>query len=292
MCTCRLPLRILTHEHQACHKGVLVQRPQMVHDYLEALDLHEREPNCDFLCELVRRHVATFSFSSVACRLGEDLPLDFASLFHRIVRQRRGGYCFEQNGFLCEVLEELGFSPELYLARVIYNQDIHPGLTHRITIAEHEGQRYVFDVGFGALGPRAPVLFSESETDDGDKAFRIAERNLGEYHMQVFKDEEWFSLYRFELTRYGQADCEMGHFYSHRHPKATFVNHLVVSRLLANETRSLRDLDYCVISKAGTETTRIETSEQLTRLLVNELGVLITEAEGEQLYAKLQAKEA
>ncbi|MBT3234218.1 MAG: N-hydroxyarylamine O-acetyltransferase, partial [Calditrichaeota bacterium] len=28
----------------------------------------------------------------------QDLPLDFESLHQRIVVQRRGGYCFEQNG--------------------------------------------------------------------------------------------------------------------------------------------------------------------------------------------------
>ena len=116
-----------------------MSRSKMVNEYLRALDLHDCELDYGFLCELVGRHVATFPFSSVGCRLGEDLPLDFDSLFNRIVVRRRGGYCFEQNGFLYEVLEELGFSPKLYLARVIYDQDIHPGLSHRISIVEQDG---------------------------------------------------------------------------------------------------------------------------------------------------------
>jgi N-hydroxyarylamine O-acetyltransferase len=106
----------------------------LVRGYLEALNLPNEKKDLDFLQNLVSRHVATFAFSSVGCRLGDDLPLDFESLFDRIVVQRRGGYCFEQNGLLFEVLGELGFSPELYLARVIYNQDTHPGLTHRISV--------------------------------------------------------------------------------------------------------------------------------------------------------------
>jgi N-hydroxyarylamine O-acetyltransferase len=131
-----------------------VRRREMVRRYLQSLNLQECELDFRFLSTLVERHVATFAFSSVGCRLGEELPLDFESLFNRIVVRRRGGYCFEQNGLLYEVLEELGFSPELYLARVIYNQDSHPGLTHRISIVEHEGLRYVLDVGFGPLAPR------------------------------------------------------------------------------------------------------------------------------------------
>ncbi|MDG1462556.1 MAG: arylamine N-acetyltransferase [Gammaproteobacteria bacterium] len=264
-----------------------MQRSEMVREYLHALGMYDCELNYEFLCELVARHVATFAFSSVGCHLGGDLPLDFDSLFNRIVVRRRGGYCFEQNGLLYEVLQELRFSPELYLARVIYNQDSHPGLTHRISIVEHKEKRYVLDVGFGPLGPRVPVQMSESETNDGDRVFRVEEKPSGDYHMQVLKDGEFFSLYRFELARYGQSDCELGHFYSHRHPDAAFVNHLVVSRILASEVRSLRDLEYWVINGAEKQTTRIGDHRQLTQILVEELGIRITDAEGHRLFAGL-----
>ncbi len=264
-----------------------VQRREMVRRYLQTLNLQDYDLDFGFLSDLVRRHVATFAFSSVGCRLGEKLPLDFESLFSRIVVHRRGGYCFEQNGLLYEVLKELGFSPELYLARVIYDQDSHPGLTHRISIVEHKGLRYVLDVGFGPLGPGIPVLMSESESNDGDKIFRVAERNIGEYHMQVFKDGAFFSLYRFELARYGAADCEVGHFYSHRHPEATFVNHLVVSLNMANEIRSLRDLEYWVIAESGTKAKNIDDRKELMQILVDELGIQVTEAESRLLFEGL-----
>ena len=266
-----------------------MERSEMVREYLRALGLHNRELDFAFLGDLVARHVATFAFSSLGCQLGEDLPLDFESLYQRIFIQRRGGYCFEQNGFLYEVLEELGFSPELFLARVIYNQDIHPGLTHRITMVEYEGRRYVLDVGFGPLGPRIPVPMSEIEANDGEKIFCIAERRPGEYHMRVFKEGDFFSLYRFELARYGQADCELGHFYSHRHPNAAFVNHLVVSLSQENETRSLRDLEYQVITKSGTRNRVISDSEKLRRILVGELGIQLTVNESHRLYERFHA---
>lgn len=260
-----------------------MDRSEMVNEYLQVLDLDDRKMDFQFLSDLVVRHVATFAFSSVGCRLGDDLPLDFESLFDRIVVKRRGGYCFEQNGLLFGVLEELGFAPQLYLARVIYNQDTHPGLTHRISLVEHEGERFVLDVGFGPLGPRIPVAMSGKECVDGSRVFRINERRSGEFHLQVFKEGDFFSLYRFELTRYGQADCEVGHFYSHRHPEASFVNHLVVSLILEHETRSLRDQEYRVTRDFGIEIQTIESSNQLWRILVEELGIQITEKESRRL---------
>lgn len=266
-----------------------MKNTEIVHKYLHALNLQNRELNFEFLKDVVAKHVSTFAFSSVGCMLKNDLPLDFESLYNRIVSLRRGGYCFEHNGLLYQVLEELGYTPKLYLARVIYNQDTHPGLTHRISMVECEGQDYVVDVGFGALGPRTPVPMSGIESNDGDKIFRISEGRAGEYHMQVFKDGEFFSLYKFELARYGQADCELGHFYSHRHPNAAFVNHLVVSLIKENETRSLRDLEYWVIKKSGTQNQKIGSSKELWRILVRELGVEVTEEESLQLYNKLDS---
>ncbi|WP_304511327.1 arylamine N-acetyltransferase [Desulfopila sp. IMCC35008] len=267
------------------------KRSDMVQTYLRSLGLTGRELDFSFLNDVVVRHVGKFAFSSVGCQLGEDLPLDFESLFQRIFIRRRGGYCFEQNGFLYEVLEELGFSPKIYLARVIYNQNIHPGLTHRITMVEHKGQQYVLDVGFGPLGPGIPVPMSGIESNDRGNVFRVAETQPGEYHMQVMKDGEYFSLYRFELSRYGQADCELGHFYSHRHPDAVFVNHLVVSVIHDSKTMSLRDLEYWIISKTSTQNTKINDSEHLYEILVGELGVQITEDESCQLYEKLSARQ-
>jgi len=259
-------------------------RNEMVRKYLHALSLHDRQPDFDFLNDLVRQHVATFAFSSVGCRLGDSLPLDFESLFQRIVLQRRGGYCFEQNGLLYGILETLGFSPKLYLARVIHNQDIHPGLTHRISLVKYEEQEFVLDVGFGPPGPRIPVSMGGDQANDGDKIFRIAEFRPGEFHMQVFKEGDFFSLYRFELARYGEADCELGHFFSHRHPKAMFVNHLVTSLILENKILFLHNLEYQVITKSGTHKQEVSDSEQLGRILVGELGVQITEAESCRLY--------
>jgi len=265
----------------------MTERSKMVEDYLTALGLDDRKLNFSFLQDVVVQHVATFAFSSLGCQLGDDLSLDFESLYQRIFIQRRGGYCFEQNGFLYEVLEELGFSPKLYLARVIYNQNIHPALTHRITMVEHEGQRYVLDVGFGPLGPGIPVPMSGIESNDREKIFRIAEGLPGEYHMQMMKDGDFWSLYRFELSRYGQADCELGHFYSHRHPDAVFVNHLVASLIQDHETRSLRNLDYWVISRPDTRSQKINDPEQLWNILVGDLGIQATADECCFLYKKL-----
>ena len=255
--------------------------------YLDALGLTPLDPTPSFLAEITRRHVATLPFSSVGPRLGDDLPLDPDSLLDRIVVRGRGGYCFEQNGLLFEILSELGFDATIQLARVIHNQDIHPGLTHRVTLVEVDGRQYVVDVGFGPLGPPFPVPMPGSAGTGDDARFRVHEARPGEFHMQSIVDGDHYSLYRFDLVRYGQSDCELGHFYSHRHPDATFVNNLVASLILDDEVRSLRNREYRVLRGDTHTATGITSAPQLRELLSAELGIRVTEVEARRLFDNL-----
>lgn len=264
-----------------------MENQEIVEKYLKSLSLESHILNFDFLQTAVKHHVSTYAFSSVACWLSNDLPLDFESLYNRIVVQQYGGYCFEQNGLFYGVLKELGYPVQLYLARVIYNQNIHPGLTHRITIVEYEGQTYLLDVGFGSLGPRVPVPMLGTEVQDGEKVFRTFEMHPGEYHMQVLKNGKFFSLYRFELVRYGQADCELGHFYSSQHQNAVFVNNLVASLILEKETRSLRNLEYWLIKPTGTEIQKIHSAKELWQILTEKFNIQISEKECQTIYLRL-----
>ncbi|MGA9574019.1 MAG: arylamine N-acetyltransferase [Lysobacterales bacterium] len=259
----------------------------ITNEYLRVLELERRQPDLAFLTDLTSRHVANFSFSSVGPLLGNDLPLDIESLYQRIVVRRRGGYCFEQNGLLQAVLEELGFNVTLYLGRVIYNQDNHPGLTHRITLVETGGKQYVADVGFGPMGPRCPVSLSGEISQESFRVFRIAQGRPGEFHMQTLKDGAFYSLYRFELARYGQSDCEVGHFYSHKHPGATFVNHLVVSSILADEVRSLRNHEFWLITASGEQRHALEDGAHLREVLDTRFGVKVDEKEGRRLFERI-----
>jgi N-hydroxyarylamine O-acetyltransferase len=102
--------------------------------------------------------------------------------------------------------------------------------------------------------------------------------------MQTLKDGEFYSLYRFELASYGQMDCELGHFYSHKHPKASFVNDLVASRIMDHEVRSLRNLEYWVITTSGEQKKSISDAHQLKTILCDEFDIQITNSESRYLF--------
>ncbi|MEY4230207.1 MAG: hypothetical protein RLZZ362_1056 [Actinomycetota bacterium] len=267
-------------------------QPGLIHRYLHAIGMAAGEPTLELLTQIVRRHLAQFPFSSIGVRLNDALPLDPERLFERIVERGRGGYCFEHNGLLFAVLSELGYDVTVRLARVINNGDHLPGLTHRVTHVHIGGTTYVVDVGFGPTGPAIPVAMPRSnagatEPWPDSQTHRVIERRPGEFHLQCRHSDAPFSLYRFDLGTYGQADCELGHFFSHRHPDAVFVNNLVASRILDREVRSLRNRSYRIVRSDDTVDVEVADAEQLLELLRDDFGLSVSDDEGRKLFDNL-----
>jgi N-hydroxyarylamine O-acetyltransferase len=251
--------------------------------YLAGVGIEHGAPTMPLLEDLIRRHLERYAFASIGPQLGDALPLDTESLFDRIVVRRRGGYCFEQNGLMFEILGALGFDTSLVLARVLLSGADHPPLTHRFTMVDLDDRRYLVDVGFGAECPPTPVLFDPSSPGDG--RYRIVEGEPGEFHLQLATDDGHVSLYRFDLTRYGEADAELGHFYSHRHPEAAFVNNLVAARIFDGEVRSLRNLELRIRRNDDEQRIAVVDARHLRALLSEMFDLEVDEAEAKRLFA-------
>jgi len=263
-------------------------RAELLSAYLDHLGIEPRPPTLGLARELVARHVATFAFASIGPRLGDPLPLDEASLYDRVVVRRRGGYCFEQNGLFFAVLDELGYRPRIVLARVLHEEGSHPPLTHRVSIVRIDGTDYLADVGFGAQGPPYPVpLTPATGASRGIASHWIEEGEPGEWHLRTVRDGAPVSLYRFELSRYGPSDCELGHFYSHRHPEAFFVNTLVASRILPDEIRTLRNAEVRVVRGKHVTADRVTDGAGLRAVLADLFDLDVTPDEARRLFDEL-----
>ena len=266
---------------------------QIAQSYLADLTLNERLLDIDFLNDLQSKHIAQYSFNNIAVLLGQELPLDAESLFNKIVKRQRGGYCFEHNKLVFTVLSALGFDVRLLLSKVIYNQDIEVARTHRVTLLTLAREDYIVDAGFGHLGARFPVKITLGLIQDqGDAQYRIIKNDNGDYCYQVFKDGDFFTLYTFDLHHYTDSDCLLGHFYSHKHPNAAFVNNLVICRKFFNDIQSLRNNEFHHVKAGITHTTKITTVKQLHQLLSDVYQLDLDIAISEFLFHKFVAPKA
>jgi N-hydroxyarylamine O-acetyltransferase len=91
-----------------------------------------RAPTLETLHGLVAAHIQTIPFENIDVLLGRPIELEPDRIMQKLVHDRRGGYCFEQNTLLLEVLTVLGYRVQPLSARVRYQRprDYTPARTH------------------------------------------------------------------------------------------------------------------------------------------------------------------
>ena len=79
---------------------------------------------------LHRAHQLTVPFENLSIHLAEPISLDEPDLIDKIVRRRRGGFCYELNGAFALLLEALGAQVSRVGARVYGEAGLSPPLDH------------------------------------------------------------------------------------------------------------------------------------------------------------------
>lgn len=163
-----------------------------------------REPTSETLRSLQRAHLLAVPFENLDINPeGVPIALDVDALFDKVVRRRRGGFCYELNGLFAVLLEELGFDVTRVSGRVNCGDgDFGPEFDHLALIVQTES-RFLADVGFGdfALEPIDLSLDGAQSPGAGGKIFRVDRiADNAWLTRESTRDDDWTDGYRFDLT--------------------------------------------------------------------------------------------
>src|SRR6267378_5799100 len=87
--------------------------------YLERIGYHgPTRPSVNVLRRLHRRHLVSLPFENLDIHLHRPIILNRAAFYHKIIKHRRGGFCYELNGSFAVLLKKLGFKVSMLSARV------------------------------------------------------------------------------------------------------------------------------------------------------------------------------
>ena len=111
------------------------------------------------LALLQERHNATFPFETLTTLLRDAVAIDLPSVAHKLLREGRGGYCYELNGLFLALLQHLGFDARALAARVVMGRadDAPTARTHMLVLVRIDAVDYIADVGFGGNTPTGPL---------------------------------------------------------------------------------------------------------------------------------------
>ncbi len=228
--------------------------------------------------EVHRAHVTSIPFENLDPRRGIPVSLALEDLERKLVRERRGGYCFEQNLLLKAGLEALGSGVEPMLARVRVGAT--PGnprpRSHLVLRVQADGRDWHADAGFGHGTLLEPIPFGPGGPyEQSGWQFRVLEEGR-ELVLQSAQDGEWIDLYAFEPEPVPFVDIETSNWFTSTHPRSPFVTGLIVSAQHPDGTRiSLSDWQGLALSEetpAGGSVRPVEPGE-VGELLATRFGL-------------------
>jgi len=217
-------------------------------------------------------HATHIPFENVDVLLGRPIRLDLASLQAKLVRRKRGGYCFEQNALLAAVLERVGFRVTRLAARVRYGATRLLPRTHMLLKVDVEGTPFVADVGFGADGLLHPLpLTAGAVTWQFAFSYRLTEED-GLWALQSLYRGDWRDLYVFTMEPQFPVDFEVANYYVSTHPESRFTRMLTL-QLPTPEVRYVLRGRQLTVTRGQTEEIRPVTEDELGALLADPFGI-------------------
>jgi len=183
------------------------------------------------LAGLLDAHMRAIPFENLDVLLGRPVRLDLGALQAKLVRARRGGYCFEHATLFAAVLGQLGFRPILHTARVVLMRPRQEApRTHMIVSVALEDRVYLLDPGFGALAPRMPVPLVDSAPQA--EATHWMARDGVYWLLHARTGGKVADCWITTLEPEHRVDFELGNHYTATHPESPFVNNLFMRALV------------------------------------------------------------
>jgi N-hydroxyarylamine O-acetyltransferase len=180
-------------------------------------------PTLRTLKALHHAQLYTIPFENFDIQLGRGIDLAPGTIFKKLVRQMRGGYCFELNGLFLTALQAFGFDVRPLLARV-HITGTPSGRGHQLALVTIEGEQWIADVGFGADTPRTPIpLGLDHPASHDGQTVRLVKSDPWGIMLQALVADQWMDRYSFDLGHVCQADIDYGNHFASTHPRSLFV---------------------------------------------------------------------
>jgi N-hydroxyarylamine O-acetyltransferase len=255
--------------------------------YLSRIGYHgPLEPTAEILAELHRAHAESIPFENLGVVLGHGISLDIGDIQDKLIRSRRGGYCYEHNLLFSALLERFGFEVTRLVARV--NPDRPGPRTHMTLNVTIGGRVWLADVGFGAALLEPIPLVDGAESRQGEWTNGVRRDADGLWRLRTRDDDAWNDLYAFTGEPQHPNDYRVYNHFTSTHPASPFVGQLVAIRLTPTERLTLRGTELTTVRPTGIVSQRQVPIPEMTGVLRKTFGIALDDANAATLTAFLE----
>ncbi len=248
------------------------------------------DPTDDTLVALHRAHALAIPFENLDIILGRGVSLDLDDPQEKMIRHRRGGYCFEHNLLFAALLERAGFAVRRHLGRVL---SADPGRiqprTHMTLHVDTEGATWHADVGFGTALTEPIPLVDGVEVDQGGWRHVLARHEDGSWALRSLGPEGWSERYAYTQEPQHHIDYVAASHYTSTHPDSHFTHRPVAVRIAPEARYRLNGLELAIATPDGGDERRELAPGDVDATLRDRIGIELDPGDADQLLAILKS---
>lgn len=229
------------------------------------------EPTAETLRRLHRAHMLTVPFENLDILLGLPIVLSLPLLYDKIVRRRRGGFCYELNGLFGWLLEQLGFPVVMLSARVFEHAEPGQEFDHLVLLIGLP-EPMIADVGFGDSFLEPLRLEVGREDLQHGTSYRLTGSDP-EIVLQRRRESDWEPQYVFSMTPRQFPEFGPMCQYHQTSPLSSFTRKSVCSLATPDGRITLSDNRLITTIDGHREERRISGAQECRKLLVAHFGI-------------------
>jgi len=233
------------------------------------------EPTLGNLKALMRAQLMAVPFENLDIYRNIPIYMDPEAQFEKIVKRKRGGFCYELNSLFYRLLDKLGYETEMASARS-YNWEKNtfgPEYDHMVVLVLVNRLLYLVDVGWGEcpLGPLELDFDVNLEDENGQYRMKLGE--LDDIILCKVQNYSAKPLYIFTQTPRRLKEFEQMCKYHQTSPHSRFKRERMAMMPTINGKKSLVGNTFTLVYGKGEIEVEIETEEEIKQLLKKEFGI-------------------
>jgi N-hydroxyarylamine O-acetyltransferase len=239
-----------------------------------------RTPDAETLRHIARAHLLAVPFENLdIVPLGRPIRLEPEALFDKIVRRRRGGFCYEVNGLFALLLRQLGYDVTLLTAQwPAETGGLTPVFDHMVLLVTCPGDstRWLVDVAAGRASTARPLrleLDVHQFLPESGVTYRFDQDADYTRLSSLAPGEEWAHVYSFtQMPR--QLDDFLGRCSYHQTSPDSHFTQAALCSIVTPEGRITISKNLLITNIDGEREEReIRDETDLRRLLLTHFGV-------------------
>jgi N-hydroxyarylamine O-acetyltransferase len=232
------------------------------------------------LSRLIRAHMSSIAFENLDVLLGRPVRLDLDAIQDKLVRGRRGGYCFEHAILFAAALERLGFKLTRHSARVVlFFPHTETPRTHMFLTVSLPDGRFVVDPGFGGAAAQFAIPLVDGRAESPHEASHWMTKAGPYWWMRTQAGDGSSDVWASTLEEDYPIDFEMANHYTASHPRSPFVNRLMMSVLKPDGRVTVMNRDVTIRRGATAHKSQLIDRPALRKLLIEHFGFDLPEVE-------------